>query len=278
MGCLNDEGKFSHWFGNIHLSGPCNRRCYFCIGQHMMALDQMNTLDRFPLPGLDEFIVRCASHKVKEVYLTGSNTEPMLYRHHAELVERLKGGIRSVRVGIRSNGIMVPKLPDTWRLYDKASITICSIDRDVNRRMMGGDPADIDGIIGISAGMDLKVNVVLGPENIGDVVNTLEKLAGSGVRRVNLREPYRQPHVGDPMVRNGFIAEGTTLEMPTYRIGRMKVTYWDVHYVEVESVNLYASGRISELYLITKGHDESGEVHSQEQFRHGRQRAQWQYG
>lgn len=59
MGCLNSEGKFEHWFGNIHLSGRCNRSCYFCIGQHMMVLDKYNVLDKFPLDGLDEFVKQC---------------------------------------------------------------------------------------------------------------------------------------------------------------------------------------------------------------------------
>lgn len=60
MGCLNSDGSFSHWFGNIHLSGPCNRKCYFCIGQHMMALDGENNLDTWPLKNIDGFVVtRC---------------------------------------------------------------------------------------------------------------------------------------------------------------------------------------------------------------------------
>ena len=59
MGCLNADSGFSHWFGNIHLSGPCNRACYFCIGQHMMALDPFNNLDEWPLVGLDDFVRKC---------------------------------------------------------------------------------------------------------------------------------------------------------------------------------------------------------------------------
>ncbi len=75
MGCLNDEGQFPHWFGNIHLSGPCNRSCYFCIGQHMMALDKENNLNKTP-ENLGRFIGECTERKVKEVCITGTNTEP----------------------------------------------------------------------------------------------------------------------------------------------------------------------------------------------------------
>lgn len=59
MGCLNYNKGFEHWFGNIHLSGPCNRACYFCIGQHMMAVDAENNLNTWPLLGIEEFVVLC---------------------------------------------------------------------------------------------------------------------------------------------------------------------------------------------------------------------------
>jgi hypothetical protein len=60
MGCLNDDPNhpFPHFFGNIHLSGPCNRSCYFCIGQHMMALDQENSLKRIPT-NIGKFLREC---------------------------------------------------------------------------------------------------------------------------------------------------------------------------------------------------------------------------
>ena len=49
----------------------------------------------------------------------------------------------------------------------------------------------------------------------------------------------------------------------------------DVHYVEVESVNLYANGRVSITYPITKGYDPSGVVFPQFTFPGGRVHEQW---
>lgn len=49
-----------------------------------------------------------------------------------------------------------------------------------------------------------------------------------------------------------------------------------MHYTEVESVNLYANGRISHDYPITRGCSPDGVVMGQEHFRHsGRQHPQW---
>lgn len=273
MGCLNDKGEFSHWFGNIHLSGPCNRHCYFCIGQHMMAVDGYNNLAKIP-DNLGQFMGECKSHNVQEICVTGTNTDPLLYRCTAELLGTLRTHFACTPFAVRTNGIAYNK--QVFGLYAKASVSVCSFDRSVNNQMMGGDPPDLKRILEENPLMDIKVNVVLGPENAGsDLWRTMDVCAYLGVRRVNLREPYGQPHVGDPMPYTGCLKVKDTLGMPTYNWGGVEITYWDVHYVEVESVNLYANGRVSITYPITKGYDPSGEVLPQYRFLGGRVHEQW---
>jgi organic radical activating enzyme len=194
LGCLNSEGQFAKWFANIHLSGPCNRSCYFCIGQHMPAVDEMNTLDTWPLPGMDKFIEEVDSRKIRDIYLTGTNTEPFLFNH----IPKLRELFRNYNLGIRSNGIVPENKWKLWNLFDKASVTICSFDENINRSMMGGPPPNIRRIVADNPSMDLKVNIVLGRANTEeeDVITTIHKCGQVGIRRINLREPYGQPHVG----------------------------------------------------------------------------------
>lgn len=286
MGCLNSTGAFAHWFGNIHLSGPCNRACYFCIGQHMMALDPLNVLDSWPLPGFDAFVEACRARGVREVNLTGSNTDPLMYRHHAKLTAALRAALPGCVLGLRTNGALAEREYATWRLYDKASISLTTFDPDLYVRTMGcGKPPDVAAILAIRPEMPVKVNVVLCPEVLrwepifgGDLYKTLRHLCDIGVRKVNLREPYGQPHIGDPFAcGDGWIEQvATRLGMPVYSYHGMEVMYWDIHYVEVESVNLYASGRVSETYPITKGHAPDGLVLDQSHWaKSGRQQEQW---
>ena len=269
MGCLNSQGKFAHWFGNIHLSGPCNRSCYFCIGQHMMALDAENNLNTWPLLGMRHFVSFCWWHGVRSVYLTGTNTDPLLYKHQSALTSCLKG--LGFRVGIRTNGVAYHK--ELFDLYDSASVTVCSLDYHTSIAMMGGPPPDMPRILLNHPNLDLKVNVVLGPENVASIQTLLTHLANWGVKRINLREPYGQPHIGNPLV--GCAESHRTLGMPVYNWRGAQVMYWDVHYCEVESVNLYANGRISETYPITKGCADDGVVQPQSEFMGGRVRLQW---
>lgn len=276
MGCLNSNEKFEHWFGNIHLSGPCNRSCYFCIGQHMMALDTYDVLKQWPLANIDQFSEQLGKRPVKEICLTGTNTDPMLYQRHEELTAYLRNQFPTTDLAIRTNGAAYTK--EVFSLYDKASLSICSFDAAIYQKMMGrGIPPDMIQIIQENPNLNLKVNVVLGPENIGDdLQKTLDYVSSLGIKRVNLREPYGQPHIGDPLAH--LPIHKMVFGMPCHLVNETEVTYWDVHYVEVESVNLYASGRVSETYPVTLGHSPRGEVHDQGFFPDsGRVRKQWVY-
>jgi len=280
MGCLNSDKGFSHWFGNIHLSGPCNRSCYFCIGQHMMALDPLNNLDRWPLDNIDFFVDRCLAYGVREINLTGSNTDPLLYKHTPGLVDYLRERIPGAILGLRTNGALTYEAKDLWALYDKGSVSVTSLDCGLYKDTMGqGRPANFSQILEVAPFLP-KVNVVLCPETCidsDDLVHTIMGLNGWGIERINLREPYGQPRIGDPMPRFGFEQIDTLLGMPVYEYQGTTVTYWDVHYVEVESVNLYANGKVSITYPITKGHcDHTGNVKDQSHFPDsGRVRKQW---
>lgn len=275
MGCLNSSSVFTHWFGNIHLSGICNRKCYFCIGQHMMDVDALNTLNTWPLPGIDNFVDECIKHGVREINLTGTNTDPLLYTKMWDLKKYLHYRMPHpyyCELGIRTNGIAC--LVDyVAQIYDKASLTVCSLDAKINTQMMGGDPPDIYKWKSWFPN-DLKVNIVLGPENVknGDIFGTIVALASFGIKRINLREPYGQPHIGNPI---HLTPEGYLYGMPYWWFGETKVCYWDVHYCEVQSINLYANGRVSTEYPITKGYTENGEVWDQNHFPGGRVQEQW---
>lgn len=279
MGCLNSNRGFAHVFGNVHLSGPCNRSCYFCIGQHMMELDPLNVLDTWPLPGLELFTAACRQRAVRDVFVTGTNTDPLLYRHATRLSATIRATIPGARVGIRTNAAALRSV-DQLLPYEMGSVTVCSLKPEIYRAMMGsGEPPDIARVVEMCDEARWheppKVNIVLGPENRLDIVSTIGGCADAGVRRFNLREPYGQPRVGNPLAYWERCRIEDVLGMPTYRFNSVTVTYWDVHFCEVESVNLYASGRVSEDYPITRGHSDNGEVRDQAQFEHGRHREQW---
>ncbi len=280
MGCLNPDNGFTHWFGNIHLSGPCNRACYFCIGQHMMALDPLNNLNEWPLKNIDQFVKDCLEHNINEINVTGSNTDPLLYKHTQELRKYLEAKIPNLVLGIRTNGALAVSNPEIMDCYDKGSLSIHSFDPNIYVKMMGkGEVPNLKEIVKGFKNKPLKINIVMGIENVHfDLLHSLDIISSfaPAIKKVNVREPYGQPHIGDPF-KDRFDELKKVYGMPCYSYKGLEVTYWDVHYVEVESVNLYANGQISILYPVTKGCDKAtGSVKGQEKWeKAGRQVEQW---
>ncbi|WP_135354763.1 hypothetical protein [Leptospira johnsonii] len=244
----------------------------------MMDLDPFNNLDKFPLKNLDQFLIECNEKNIYEINITGSNTDPLLYKYTEQLRYKLDERIPGLIMGVRTNGAAYSKY-DLLKYYNKGSITICSTEPDIYLKMMGkGIMPDIEKFLGATYHFsELKVNIVLGPENFsnGDVLNTIQILSTYGIKKFNLREPYGQPHVGDPIAYFGGRKIKEIYGMPTYEVCGSEVVYWDVHYVEVESINLYANGNISYDYPITRGHSENGKVLSQDKFEYGRHNEQW---
>lgn len=278
MGCLNSNKEFEHRFGNIHLSGPCNMKCYFCIGQHMKGVDAYNNLDEYPLAGMHKFVDICKQEHVGEVFLTGTNTDPALYKHHERLTRFLRKNLPGVVLGFRTNGL--GSMP--WQLYDKGSVTVQSMDHEIGKAMTGrrqsavmceGNLISIADLLGPE---NVKINIVLGPENVEDTQNTVRAIHGmTGITRFNLREPYGQPKIGAPKWLADIQPFGTVFGNPFWDIDGAMVCHWDVHYTEVESVNLYADGSVSTDYPISRGHHPSGEVKDQSFFAGGRIAPQW---
>jgi len=276
MGCLNAGAGFKHWFANIHFSGQCNRNCFFCIGQWMQGQDMNNNLNEYPLKGYDKFISDVIANDVREIYLTGTNTDPMLYKHLPALVGDLRAKAPKALIGIRTNGATILNNLDLWHLFDESCISITSFDKEIYKQTMGcGKPPNLEEIVKNTKHDLLKINIVITHKTTkDDILNSVKVIADAGVRKVNIREPYGQSHVGNPLKDLEPIS--FVHGMPLYLIYGVEVCYWDVHFVEVESINLYADGRISYDYSVTKGHSEKfGDVQPQEKFGQGRQAAQW---
>jgi hypothetical protein len=249
----------------------------------MMSLDPFNNLDVWPLTNIDKFIEQCNTKGIKEVNLTGSNTDPLLYKHLEELTKYIRERIPNVVLGIRTNGVGDI---DLLRHFDKGSMSITSFNEKIYKKTMGqGHPPVFNLKKILSSGYpiadNLKINVVLCPEllsgflfrDIDQTILSISKL--DKIKRINVRQPYGQPHINDPFSDRSL--HKMVYGNPCYLIRDMEVTVWDVHYTEVESVNLYANGIVSITYPVTKGcHPVYGDVKGQENFTtSGRVNEQW---
>jgi len=241
-------------FANLLLSGPCNARCGFCIGWQMESAAQVNNLDRFPLANLETFADEIEKHTVRQVVVTGTNTDPLLYRHTGRLLawlrERLGSGIR---VALHTNGRLALERIDRIDLYDRATISIPSFEPDTYRRMMGvPGPPDLKRIL-TSARPRVKLSCIVTRENAGRIGPYLHTCRALGLRRVVLRKLQGDPLPWSAWIdppRLGLTLAGEYRGNPVFSFGDLQVTLWDFDQTGSRSINLFSTGRISYDYRL----------------------------
>ncbi|MFM8322960.1 MAG: radical SAM protein [Chloroflexota bacterium] len=238
-------------FANILFSGPCTAHCPFCIGRQIDPRLNHNNLDEYPPRGLERFIELVRQHRITELALTGSNTDPQAYRHEARLIERLRAELPGVRLSLHTNGRLALQKITEFNRYDRASVSLPSFDPDIYRALMGvAGPPDLERLLAL-AHIPVKLSCVLAEANQGEIGAYLERCQALGVRRAALRKLYgdRRPWAALlPLDDPAWQAQGEFAGAPVYRFQGLQVTLWDFEAVQAQALNLFSSGLISSAY------------------------------
>lgn len=236
-------------FANILLSGRCNQRCPRCIGRSLSARLQPDNLRRFPLPGLGRFIAAVQAAGIKQVTLTGSNTDPQLYRHEARLLARLRRRLPGVALSLHTNGLMAVRKPKVFNSYDRATVSVPSLEVETCRAMTGGGrPLDLERIISNSL-IPLKVSVLVSEHNVAEIPRLLQRCRTLGLRRASLRLPYGETR--DWGLLRGHAPARWFRGVPVFDLAGLEVTIWDFSRVTLRCLNLFGDGTISADYELS---------------------------
>lgn len=233
-------------FANILFGGPCNRRCWFCIGQELPRAFQQNNLDVYPPKGLEGFIDAVLQDGTRQIVFTGTVTDPQLYRHEARLLaylrERLPGRIFSVH----TNGALALKKLAVFNLYDKACISFPSFDPTHYERMMGSRQVPDLGAIVSATRIPLKVSCLLSEDD--DYESFVHRCRGLGIQRIVLRRLYGDkrdwPMPWEPVSHY----RGN----PVFDVDGVEVTYWSFEDSRSTSLNLFPDGTLGTSYLLAR--------------------------
>lgn len=241
-------------FANILFAGPCNRFCPWCIGKELPESANVDNLGVFPPLGVDALIDAVNDHAVREVVLTGTISDPQLYRHEAELVRLLRARLHSgARLSLHTNGVLALKKLDVLALYDRACISFPSFVPATYDAMMGSPKVpDLRAIVSRAA-IPVKVSCVVDAPNVHERDEFLEECATIGVRRVVFRKLFGAHHT-PPLPRSLSALEPvrTFKGNPVYDFRGMEVTVWDFDASECRSLNLFPDGTLGTSYLLTK--------------------------
>jgi MoaA/NifB/PqqE/SkfB family radical SAM enzyme len=240
-------------FANILLSGPCNLACPPCIGSQVPTGLKVSNLDRWPLLGLGRFTRCLLQLGIREVSLTGTDTEPLLYQHHPQLLAHLRATLPNVRVSLHTNGTLVLNRPRVFNLYDRATISVPSFCPQTCRAMTGSATVlDLAAILAVS-NIPIKVSTLVTADNCREVPEILGRCHQVGIQRAVLRRPWQHQGSFNPLADRSPC--GSFGGNPVYDVDGMQVTVWDFREARVACVNLFADGTLTTDYqLARRGH------------------------
>jgi molybdenum cofactor biosynthesis enzyme MoaA len=260
-------------FANLLFAGPCNARCYFCIGRQIDPRLSVNSLDVYPPRNLDRFVELIIEHAIRQVVFTGTNTDPQLYRHEARLLEHLRHHLPAdTQISLHTNGRLALKKIDVLNQYDRVCLSFPTFDPATYFKLMGvrGVP-DLAQIVE-RAQIPVKVSCVIDEHNIAELPDFLERCHAIGIKRLVLRRLYGDTRVWDIIKhsakrtaalrtrrersaaksKNALAPRGDYRGNPVYDYRGLEVTIWNFADCECRSLNLFSDGTISDSYLLVK--------------------------
>ncbi len=235
-------------FANILLTGPCNQRCPHCIGRALAARALPDNLDRFPPLNLEPFLALLVREGIREISLTGTNTDPQLYPHEAALLDRLRDRLPGVRVSLHTNGRLALAKIDVFNRYDRATISVPSFRPETIRRMTGCDGGPDLAAILRQAVIPVKISTLVTQDNRREIPEIISRCRELAVRRLVLRRLYGETQPED------FFPGCTPVRMfagnPVFDMDGLEVTVWDFARSTLWCLNLFSDGTISRDYRL----------------------------
>jgi MoaA/NifB/PqqE/SkfB family radical SAM enzyme len=238
-------------FANVLFAGPCNRACPFCIGQRLPDRVNVDNLDVFPPRGIDGLVAVVNEQRVRDVVLTGTISDPQLYRHEARLLAWLRQRLHpSARISLHTNGVLALRKMDVFNRYDRACLSFPSFEPATYERLMGSRRVPDVAAIVRRAAIPVKVSCVVDRANAGELGGFLRRCREIGVRRVVLRRLHgdRREWTLPP----GLVRAGSFRGNPVFDLDGLEVTWWDFDASSCQSVNLFPDGTLGTSYLLAE--------------------------
>ncbi|KLU61774.1 cyclic pyranopterin monophosphate synthase [Peptococcaceae bacterium CEB3] len=255
-------------FANINLLGKCNVDCYFCLGKDIESLlskhDQIST-HFSQWENFEDFLNRCQTYGIKKLYITGQNTDSLLYKYLDELMDYLHN--RGFTVGLRTNGYLASKQIQTInKCTNSVGYSVHTINQDTNKKIMGRrDLPDWESII--PATKQPRVAIVVNRHNVNeffDILRFLSKFPNIKyiqARRISTDTRLSQLQIDISLyeelfqhVKANFVQKGEFDLAQIFEIYGQDVCFWRTVETSVNSINYFTDGTISDKYFVVEGY------------------------
>lgn len=264
-------------FANINLLGPCNVDCYFCLGKDIDGVwsGQNQIKQHFSeWPNFEEYLELCKNAGIKNLYITGQNTDALMYRHLSQIIDHLQDD-HGFDVGLRTNGYLAPRMIDTInKCRRRVGYSIHSLTPETNHTIMRR--SDIPDWRSIIPNTDkCRVSIVLNRYNEHELPELLAfcaefpNIAYVQVRRIctDTREDWLHPdtqvyeRVHETFAKN-HAQHREFYNAPCYTLeseyGEKEVVFWRTVKTSIGSFNYYTDGSYTDDYFVIEGYQNNG--------------------
>lgn len=263
------RNREKYTFANINLLGKCNANCYFCLGKdidELLSLQNQTQIHFGEWENFKRFLDVCKKNDIKKLYITGQNTDALIYKYFEELVEYLKN--EGFLVGIRTNGYLAEqKLNLINKCNDEIGYSIHSLNPEKNYKIMGHrDFPNWEYIIPNTKPVT-RVAIVVNRYNVDDFfdlvkyISKFDNVSYIQARRISTdtryeemeediklyEELYNKVKKEFPKLRDFYSAE-------IFEIYGKEVCFWRTVQTTVNSINYFTDGTLSEEYFVVEGY------------------------
>lgn len=268
-----NRARDKYTFANINLLGKCNVDCFFCLGKDIEdLLCKQNQLKTHFSEWLNfrEFLARCVEEEIQNIYLTGQNTDPLLYPWLQELVDYIQS--KGFSCGVRTNGFLALKEESVRALQamrEEVGYSIHTLNPVTQRMILGrGDVPDWKAILTLPDVKKVRVSMVMNRCNEAEFFDVLKFLSEFPqvryiqVRRISTdtREKLLVPDMAAfervyTKVREIFpLVRRFVTDAEEYEIYGKPVDFWRTVKTSANSMNYFTDGTISDLYFVVEGY------------------------
>ena len=268
---IKNRNRDPYSFANINLLGKCNADCFFCLGkdiEHLLCKQNQMGDDFLEWKNFREFLKLCKKHKIEKIYLTGQNTDPILYYRLRQLI----GFIQSYGFycGIRTNGLSITKetLETINLCKEEIGYSIHTLDSMTNKMIMGVKKIPDWGKLLTESGPNVRVSIVLNRCNEYELFDLLRftrnfpNLRYIQVRRISTDtrlaslapDMAAYERVYTTVSRAFPLKRKFVTDAEVYDVYGQDVVFWRTIKTSVNSINYFTDGTISEKYFIVEGY------------------------
>lgn len=255
-------------FANINLQGPCNWQCFFCLGKDMGCANKKNYLNIHfkDWKNFDEYLELCHRNNIKKIYLTGQNTDPLLYKYLSELIDYIKN--KGFLIGIRTNGVLaLEKIKELEKLNDEISFSIHTLNRDTNYKITGSyKTIDLEKI-DKKMKKHYRISIVVTRYNKNQILDIIKQLSkyekldyiqlrcvATDTRYDDLKKDIIAFNEVCDKIQDKFLATKEFYGAKIYNIDGKEVTLWKIVATAINSYNYFTEGIISDNCFVVEGY------------------------